>query len=152
MPNPFLKTKQPARTVRCSACRDFGYLLPVLEFPHRYTGSLGDVYEWDGKGGVPAGVLYREAMPCVCESGDEFRKEAEEWNTPMTVTKPSEIRRQKSPEHVEISSAVVVEEPIDLAPLMAPKKRKRIAPPPPALPPGVQPITDEDCELARRSR
>jgi hypothetical protein len=79
MPNPLLETKRPV-AVRCAACRDHGYLMPELVFPYRYTGSLGDVYEWDGKGnGIPLGVLVSEALPCVCVAGDEFRRFQAEW-------------------------------------------------------------------------
>jgi hypothetical protein len=80
--NPLLETKRPVRSVHCPACRDHGYLMPALEFPYRWTGSLGQACEWDGKGAMPYAVLFLEALPCVCVAGDGFRKNQAEVNRP----------------------------------------------------------------------
>lgn len=70
------------RKPKCPACRDFGYVLPA-NLDARYHDA------------IPAGVLYREGVPCGCPFGTDFAQQQAEWLelTPMREM-PEPPRRQ----------------------------------------------------------
>ena len=63
---PRLNLTAPA----CAMCRDMGFTLPP---------------EWEPEAAsIPAGILYRYGIPCTCAAGQQFARDQESWNLPIT--------------------------------------------------------------------
>ena len=87
-----------ARNIECARCRDVGYVLPIAvarEFEH-----------W-----IPAGVLYREGLPCTCAAGIEFAAQQFDWNLPIPPRAPAEIAEDVPAVELVAIAATAMEEP-----------------------------------------